>query len=76
MAHTGKLCWHKSIWNNDCRPISRWTSEVGSYGEKSPHPFGLTDMAGNVWQWCSSQYEKNDERIVYRGGSWCSEACS
>ncbi|MFY0653414.1 MAG: SUMF1/EgtB/PvdO family nonheme iron enzyme [Cyclobacteriaceae bacterium] len=31
-----------------------YTSPVGTYGE---HASGLTDMGGNVWQWCSNTYE-------------------
>lgn len=55
-------------------PFLNRTSEVGGYAEKMPHPFGLTDMTGNVWQWCSTIYDKNEDKFVYRGGSWSSEA--
>ena len=53
------------------------TSPVGYYGETS---CGLTDMGGNVWNWCSDTYKpypgstvpdpQNTELKVIRGGSF------
>ena len=64
------------------------TSPVGSY----PHgasPFGIEDMAGNVFEWCCDGFEpykgkpvsnprgpRTGPRRVYRGGSWKSRITS
>ena len=62
-----------------------WTSPVGDYPD-APAALGLSDMAGNVWEWCNDWHEcdlgdgaeQNPvghqgavyDRRVLRGGSW------
>lgn len=60
---------------------------VGSY-ESSKSPFGVYDMAGNVWEWVADWYNpnyyasspmtnplgpENGDTLVMRGGSWIDE---
>jgi formylglycine-generating enzyme required for sulfatase activity len=58
---------------SDSKPVKRrfpQTSPVGSY---PPNSYGLYDIAGNVWQWCSDPYGGSGTFSswgVLRGGSW------
>jgi len=49
------------------------TTPVGSYPEGAT-PEGLYDMAGNVWEWTDSWYDKLGLNRVLRGGSWYDSA--
>jgi hypothetical protein len=50
----------------------RMTTPVWQYAN-GLSPFGVYDMAGNVWEWCISMEADAEERPV-RGGSFVSEA--
>ena len=71
----------------DCR---EFTTPVGSY-QAGASPYGVMDMAGNVWEWVADWYAGDYYSIslstnpqgpsagkyrVYRGGSWFSNARS
>ncbi len=84
-----KYWWGNKIGKNRancrrdyCGDRFEYTAPVGSF---SSNPFGVYDMAGNVWEWCMDKYHDNykgaptdgsawerggGSRRVLRGGSW------
>ena len=81
-------------WGNEWDSL-KCNSNIGANGRQSPapvanfregaSPYGVMDMAGNVWEWCADWYGSNYSRgprknpkgpdfsgeRVLRGGSWC-----
>jgi len=79
--------WGNNMDGNYCWYSDNSGSHVHPVGEKIPNKFGLYDMSGNVWEWCSDLYgdypfgsvtnptgPKSGSLRVIRGGGWVSYA--
>ena len=59
------IAWYK---NNSKKTIH-------AVGLKEPNGWGLYDMLGNVWEWCSDIYDETvyGSYRLFRGGGWSDE---
>jgi sulfatase modifying factor 1 len=61
-APSSQLCW-SGVQKRD------GTCPVGSFPEGDA-PGGIHDLAGNVWEWTSSDFDATGATRAFRGGSW------
>jgi len=67
--------WGEKFDENRCNLNGQGTTSVTQY-PNGASPYGVMDMSGNVWEWCSTVYETGSTDLngtgvrVLRGGSW------
>ena len=60
-----KVAWYKANSGDQTHNV----------GLKEPNAWGLYDMLGNVWEWCSDLYDSEvyGTYRIFRGGGWSDE---
>lgn len=58
-----------NFWDPALANDGRGPKPVGSFPQGAS-PYGVLDMAGNVWEWVQDNYPNDKARRILRGGGW------
>lgn len=68
--------WGNDLPNNESACWMRWNSESDSgggtceVGKFAVSRDGVKDMAGNLWEWTSTFFDKEKKLVILKGGAW------
>jgi sulfatase modifying factor 1 len=62
--------WDGSKCVNSVSPQSAKQTDAVSSHPEGKSPYGVMQMAGNVYEWCLDRYQEKHEWRVLRGGAW------
>jgi formylglycine-generating enzyme required for sulfatase activity len=70
---TGELANYRASETYADEPIGQYRNETNPIGQFSPNAFGLYDLHGSVWEWCSDYWHPNYRGALTDGSAWLSD---